>query len=1155
MAAAQLFQSFQSGDHVIKIPVMLHPASGQLMVIWNDIKDCFPGLVRIQDQDAYVPLLRDSNLYRVKPHGIQYRPGVVLDVVYEPQSRVKLRIEHGSTTSGSRANTSLSSLAPSTPSVTDSAPHSPKSQHQHRPPLLTNGPGTWEPPSTSRSSPSMDGSELTPVDDSLGSQGYTEEAQLTISTVSTNSTPHVSEQPQNEKQPQSENTKNSKEDRATQVQKSFAQHLDLGSIQPFIAALGLPPQTRPQLPALPTFPHALTDAVAPNGKTTDDEPDNSSSPKSSPVKTEMSGHGPTKKPNIISWDLIKPNIKKPGDSVGSVSDQSLELAQLQHPAPSPRQTSPSLPDIVAHRMKDVLAKQYTWLEGALPKFFIILPGEEDTFNTSEMNWSDFDLSFLCDCSGIPGFEDRCFTHVQVVKGAHYGINAEELGKIFGTYMMGILEMMKYGIYTKTTIVPSVTDIDLLVRIESSIEFLTSQGVESSLKIHGRAPATLDLVQPIKPIDGSILYNMFRIHLSGTERPTIRGEFVYMTSQGDIRWICSTHWSEIYPKEQDRQLIDFLDSPETARSSHSPYIGTYHAIIRTREKAKEFYKLALTLTNTPVLRITLDWDMTYDDERALQMTVMDCCVASIQIQVRDRPPDYMLPGFGHGYFEIVLAGLVNPKIQAFSLEKRDPDNMVAEIHHNDELHDFQSDFYLDPVLAKYKRDPATGKIHLAAMVTDLDLAADVMRKTMKGYHTFSELSLEISYWDQVRIQFCADGMGEGDVEDTHLWKDPHMTIFDKRGHDAIKLHVYHCRDSQFLQTGSLTELLVGFTYPKDVNKIRSVIKRNRRLAKLELTVQESDDACQIFESFKALLANHPAIECFHIRQERGSGTSEGSGSGRPSNYTWRELQDRAKMTLDIECFAGDKIGPMLQKFATCISTLAIHGMDPQESAVLEKVTRLKKGPFKIRTASLLEVCSLSPAVLEDLKKVVNRAAIPYFAVSGPVVASHALQLADFLASVGTKLTRLHLYGEHTKEVMLELGKLAPLSCEMPLLTDLSLTGPVNMSTQDMVWLRAIFGKEGPLTDLNLKKINFSHQGWLTLAQEIDFLHLRNLRLAPSVPIKIEAMNALVRAVPDKTEMLTFHIDSDGVEEIMCKAYKSVLQRKMKGGGLIMINRYF
>lgn len=64
MAAAQLFQSFQSGDHVIKLPVMLHPASGQLMVVWNDIKDCFPGLVRIQDQDAYVPLLRDSNLYR-----------------------------------------------------------------------------------------------------------------------------------------------------------------------------------------------------------------------------------------------------------------------------------------------------------------------------------------------------------------------------------------------------------------------------------------------------------------------------------------------------------------------------------------------------------------------------------------------------------------------------------------------------------------------------------------------------------------------------------------------------------------------------------------------------------------------------------------------------------------------------------------------------------------------------------------------------------------------------------------------------------------------------------------------------------------------------------------------------------------------------------
>ncbi|KAG0359658.1 hypothetical protein BG005_000376 [Podila minutissima] len=849
-------------------------------------------------------------------------------------------------------------------------------------------------------------------------------------------------------------------------------------------------------------------------------------------------------------ELIKPDNLAPGEGGGgvSVSDQSLELVQLQQPLPTPRLSYPSLPDIVTHRMKEVLAKRYTWLESPLPKFFIILPGEDDNFNTSEMSWSDFDLSFLCDCSGIPGFEDRCFTHVQVVKGANYGINAEVLIKSFGTYMMGILEMMKYGLYTKSTIVPSVTDIDLLVRIESSIEFLTSQGIESSLKIHGRAPATLDLVQPIKSIEGIEFYNMFRRHLSGNERPTIRGGFMYMTSQSDIRWICSSHWDEIYPKEQDRQLIDFLDSPETARSSHSPYIGTYHAIIRTREKAKEFYKLALTLTNMPVLRITLDWDMTYDDERALQMAVMSCCVASIQIQVRERSPDYVLPGFGHGYFEIVLASLVNPKIQAFLLEKRDPENMVPEIHHNDELYDFQSNFYLDPVLAKYKRDPQTEKIHLAAMVTDLDLAADVMRKTMKGYHAFSELSLEISYWDQVRIKFCVDGIGEGDVEDTNLWRDPHMTIFDKRGHDAIKLHVYHCRDSEFLQTGSLTELQVGFTYPKDVNKLRSIIKRNRRLVKLELNVQEQDDACQIFESFKALLANHPAIECFHIRQEHAD--------QRPSNYTWRELQDRAKMTLEIGCYAGDKIGPMLQKFATCITGLTIHGMDPQESAVLEKVTRLKKGPFKLRTVSLVEVCALSTTVMEDLKKVINRASIPYFAITGSVVASQALQLADFMTTVGARLTRLHLYGEHTKEAMLELGKLVPQSAEMPRLTDLSLTGPCDASTQDMVWLRAILAKEGaPLTDLNLKKVNFSHQGWLTLAQEIDFLHMKNLRLAPSVPIKMEAMNALVGAVPDQTELMTFHIDSDGVAEIMCKAYKSVLQRKMKNGGLIMINRYF
>lgn len=65
MAALKSYQRFRSRDTVIRIEAHQHPGrSGCPIVIWSDIQACFPGVVRIQDQDIYVPFERDEGLYR-----------------------------------------------------------------------------------------------------------------------------------------------------------------------------------------------------------------------------------------------------------------------------------------------------------------------------------------------------------------------------------------------------------------------------------------------------------------------------------------------------------------------------------------------------------------------------------------------------------------------------------------------------------------------------------------------------------------------------------------------------------------------------------------------------------------------------------------------------------------------------------------------------------------------------------------------------------------------------------------------------------------------------------------------------------------------------------------------------------------------------------
>ncbi|KAF9976248.1 hypothetical protein BGZ75_000285, partial [Mortierella antarctica] len=94
-----VYQSFHDPHDArpVKIPAVQHPATGEYYVIWSDILDCFPGVLRVQHGSYYVPYMRDDSLYRVRPHGIKYHPNVILDIVYAEQPPPTLRSGRPST--------------------------------------------------------------------------------------------------------------------------------------------------------------------------------------------------------------------------------------------------------------------------------------------------------------------------------------------------------------------------------------------------------------------------------------------------------------------------------------------------------------------------------------------------------------------------------------------------------------------------------------------------------------------------------------------------------------------------------------------------------------------------------------------------------------------------------------------------------------------------------------------------------------------------------------------------------------------------------------------------------------------------------------------------------------------------------------------------
>ncbi|KAF9302418.1 hypothetical protein BGZ74_005388 [Mortierella antarctica] len=81
------YQYFNSMGNIVQLPLSTD-SSGQPCVYWTDIESCFRGVLRIQDGDIFVPVVRGADGYRLRPHRIKYYPQT-LTVVYHDRGCVR----------------------------------------------------------------------------------------------------------------------------------------------------------------------------------------------------------------------------------------------------------------------------------------------------------------------------------------------------------------------------------------------------------------------------------------------------------------------------------------------------------------------------------------------------------------------------------------------------------------------------------------------------------------------------------------------------------------------------------------------------------------------------------------------------------------------------------------------------------------------------------------------------------------------------------------------------------------------------------------------------------------------------------------------------------------------------------------------------------
>ncbi|KAF8944001.1 hypothetical protein BGZ47_004779 [Haplosporangium gracile] len=1137
------FQAFRAPDekeHIL-IPVTLHPTLNELYVIWSDITNCFPETRRIQFRNVYVPLLRDTRLYRVKPHGIKYHPGIVLDIVYGKKSL------SANSSKKNRTGTTQEAAA--------------KSENQ-----------------TARTTPDQDRSNTTKAkkEEKLGDCIEGESgARIQDAFVG-------GEQYENGKDnDEGDHAEEKSEARTKEQEEDSAVGTDVMPHESAVQPTRQSTEYSTEQPAKHTAEHTAKQPA--------EQPTQSpAQPSTQPSTKQM--------PRTSVSDLPPATDKEEA----KVKEESAPVQES--PIVHARRKLPfTIEDVVKHRVKDILKARYSWSQHCgHSRFFCFLPRVMPT-PTGEVaapgiqSNTDFEFFDLCDCADVRGPTGDCKPHWigKKVNDSFYPVSAEDLSQdqvrgllpLVGDYVMGVLEMLKYGVYIDR--IPQ----DVAYRISSAIEYLESKGVRSCeqfmAELSSSDPAvavtesTLDQLPPIAALDEKALIELKDRLERYYNEDEYSDLYPFRTSEGDVRRMCESHWKSMWSdKKLESTLEEFHDNPMSIESRYEPLFGIWSMRVKGLQRALEYFELAEKVTWMPVFTIWLDWDLTERDEEQLAGAVDLLSAAMFHVLARRREvtrEDIRL-GFGCGYSLLIGSALENPNIETFSLSTQEP-NTEYDYHEYGEGFDTLQMYEprSQDRIAMVERGVKGARMKAMLMASDMDLALETVPGLVGGYGCFSELRIGLiaTHPDHITIKVAVP-----DTEEyTTIARGNLVSFFEKRQwRDEISIVSSLQFERNVFFAGYLTVATFQVMLLRGGSAIRSLITLNKHLKSLTLeSLEPLYNPSQTYETCKQPLFDHPTIELFKV-------TCPNEGP-RPSTFAWRNPNDPDKMRVDIFCCRADDVEAMFQRYAPLIDRLEVEWLSSTDALALEKMARRKRRPLAPKYISVKDVHLMEPAVRTILQDVIAKGAMENVVVLGSIIPQAALLRnvgkedasklavrleanvkiwAQFLGAIRCKVTELTVQDGPKKQFLKEMELQIPMLPDMPRLKKLHFScAAAELNLFKMPWLRLLLLYKGPkpqevdpsvrdpfrthalnvfaqrsqlpdlraLTDLRLREVTMSSEDWKQLLPMVEFSQMVKLEVHQKNVLPKETLLQIADFVPmDSTVLKSFVvIDGKGTDD--------------------------
>ncbi|KAG0343646.1 hypothetical protein BG005_002281 [Podila minutissima] len=387
------------------------------------------------------------------------------------------------------------------------------------------------------------------------------------------------------------------------------------------------------------------------------------------------------------YDQLQLEISKNLTLSAQIADSQTQIVQMQHDAARmQQQMQGTLQEtlgrlaLIQSRIQALLTQTFELHEYPIPRLFIVLPKDRELWDNLNPFTHKFRLYFLCECGEHTRSAGSTIPHhIHLAKHGGYDLERPtEFFRKYGTYILTMMEMVRFGIATAGIVVPVLEQPRLLDGMDDISKSLAvpkeafgslvndainyvqshteSEGFvneeEGEFKMTGR-----------EALEGADLRQLASFLGSKDKARTLGNLYRVITKEGHVKWVCLNHYRENYKSSASAQLEELV---KVLEGIYDEQQGVVRVSLSSRTVADQFYEAMTTAKGVQELSLKLSWDVTKADLQRLQSEIAKSGIACLEIDgaMFDHPSLDVVNR--NSRFDPLVHMVVNAQLQSFSL---------------------------------------------------------------------------------------------------------------------------------------------------------------------------------------------------------------------------------------------------------------------------------------------------------------------------------------------------------------------------------------------------------------------------------------------------------------------------------------------------------